>query len=70
MKTRFATPDNVTTPEKARTLGREAGEAATVRYARDPDCFVDTHNPFGIDSGPELWEAWQDADETAFELSK
>lgn len=70
MKTRFATADDLTTVEKARTLGREAGEAAAVRYGRDPDCFEDSPNPFGMDSEPELWEAWQEAYENAFEFSK
>jgi hypothetical protein len=70
MKAKFATADKATTPARARALGWKAGKAAAIRYRRDPQCFEESPNPFGVDSEPALWEAWQDAYENAFELLK
>jgi len=70
MKSMFARVDTKTTPSMAKTAGEEAGTAAAARCHRDPLCFEDTPNPYGMDSEPELWEAWQDAYEEAFELNR
>jgi len=70
MKNIFARVDTKITPSMAKTTGEKAGTAAAARYRRDPSCFEDTANPYGIDSEPELWEAWQDAYEEEFELNR
>lgn len=70
MKTAFARVDTKTTPAMAKTAGEKSGTAAAERYRRDPLCFEDTPNPYGIDSEPELWETWQAAYEGEFELNR
>ncbi|MGD0537947.1 MAG: hypothetical protein ABSC03_09920 [Verrucomicrobiota bacterium] len=70
MKNVFARVDTKTTPLMAKTTGEQAGTAAAARYRGDPSCFEETPNPFGMDSEPQLWEAWQDAYEEWFEINK
>ena len=54
----------------AKQLGEQAGHAAAIRWETDPEWFEETPNPFGIDSEPDLWEAWQEAYEGEFELKR
>jgi len=70
MKSIFARADTKTTPFMAKAAGEKAGIAAAVRYHHDPLCFEDTPNPYGVDSEPELWEAWQGTYEEEFELNR
>jgi len=70
MKSMFAKVDTMTTPVMAKTAGEKAGTAAAAQCRRDPLCFEDAPNPYGMDSEPELWEAWQDAYEEEFEQNR
>ena len=70
MRSMFARVDRITTPFVAKANGEKAGAAAAARYRGDPSCFEDTPNPYGIDSEPDLWEAWQEAYEGELELNQ
>jgi hypothetical protein len=70
MKSVFAKVDTKTTPAVAKIAGGKAGTAAAAQCRLDPLCFEDTPNPYGLDSEPNLWEAWQDAYEVEFELNR
>ena len=58
------------TARRARDLGEDAGIAAAIRFNKDIECFEDTPNPFGMDSEPDFYGAWQDAYEDAFEANR
>ena len=70
MKSLFASADTMTTPFLAKATGEKAGGAPAARYHRDPLCFEGSSNPYGIDSEPELWDAWQTSYDEEFVLNR